>query len=156
MRRLAPVAVCLAVLAVACKPAAAPLSDTDIAAVKQLGQSYAQAVLAGNADSVVALYAEDAVEMPPNRPVRVGKAAIKAGYGVGGTSAFAITSAQIDGRSDLAFDRGTWSWTGMMPGQTEPTSESGSYLVIARRQAGGSWLWTDVIWNSDTPLPGMP
>jgi hypothetical protein len=36
---------------------------------------------------------------------------------------------------------------------TAPVSETGKHIVIARRQADGSWLWTDVIYNSDAPIP---
>ena len=139
---------------VACESTAASFSNSDVAALTQLGQSYVQAVLTGNADSVAALYTEDAVEMPPNMRARAGTAAIKAGYQPSGTTAFTMTSGRIDGRGDLAYDRGTWSWTGIMPGKAEPTSETGKYLVIARRQADGSWRWTDMIWNSDAP-PAM-
>lgn len=143
-------------LVTACQPAAGPLSDADVTALRALGQSYAQAVLAGDADAVASLYAEDAVEMPPSVPSRVGKDAIRAGYqgGVPAT-AFTMTAVEIAGRADLAYDRGTWSWTGVMPGMAEPATEAGKYLAIARRQADGSWLWTAVIWNSDAPPPQM-
>lgn len=156
MRRFFSVAVCLALLA-ACESEAGPLSPEDSAAVRQLGVTYAQAVLTGNVDAVVALYTEDAVEMPPNTPVRMGLTAIRAGYEgeQGIAQAFTVTSAEIDGRGDLAYDRGTWSWTGMMEGMTEPITETGKYVAIAREQEDDSWLWHVVIWNSDTPLPGQ-
>lgn len=53
----------------------------------------------------------------------------------------------------MAYDRGTYSWTGNIPSRTEPLSEVGKYLAIARRQAAGSWLWTNEIWNSGAPTP---
>ncbi len=146
--------------AVACQPSAAPLTDEDVTAIRSLGASYAQAVLAGDMDAVVALYAEDAVEMPPNMAARSGKEAIRAAYvseaGSGPMAGeFALTSVEIDGSGDLAFDRGTFSWTGTPPGMTEPMTETGKYLCIVRRQEGGSWLWSSVIWNSDNPAPPM-
>jgi hypothetical protein len=36
---------------------------------------------------------------------------------------------------------------------SEPMTDSGKYMAIARRQEDGAWLWTAVIWNSDLPLP---
>jgi ketosteroid isomerase-like protein len=69
------------------------------------------------------------------------------------SSEFTVTSAAIDGMNGLAFDRGTWSWTGTPPGMSEPITETGKYLTIARRQEDGRWLWTADIWNSDTPIP---
>ena len=151
-------AVPLLLVAVACQPGAAPLSDQDVAAIRSLDESYAQAVLAMDADAVAALYAEDAIEMPPNEPATVGKEAIRERYAGAfqlgmASSEFTITSADIDGMDGLAYDRGTWTWTGTPPGMTEPVTETGKQVVIARRQEDGSWLWTAVIWNSDLPLP---
>jgi len=155
MRRLVPALLTVAALATACKPQPAPLSNADVAAVRQLGQSYAQAVLKSDAAAVAALYADSAVEMPSDMPARVGKAAIQAAYAAeSGATAFTLVSHRTEGRGDLAYDRGTWSWTGRMPGQTAPVSETGKYLAIARRQADGSWRWTEVIWNADAaPTP---
>jgi len=156
MRRFFAVAVGLTLLA-GCEPEAAPLSPEDATAVRQIGLAYAAAVLAGDADAVVALYAADAVEMPPNSPTRAGLAAIRGGYEgeMEVAQAFTVTSAEVDGRGDLAYDRGTWSWTGIVEGMTEPVTETGKYVAIAREQEDDSWLWQAVIWNSDTPLPGQ-
>ena len=74
------------------------------------------------------------------------------GMGVEATE-FTVTAEKIDGAGDLAFDRGIWTWTGTPPGATEPTSDSGKYLGISRRQEDGTWLWTEMIWNSDMPVP---
>jgi len=157
MRRLVLTAFVLTFLA-ACQPAAVPLSDEDIAAIRSLGTSYAQANLANDADAVAAVYATDAIEMPPNEPASVGSAAIRDRYagsfelGVQ-TSEFTLTAVEIDGMDGLAFDRGTWAWIGIPPGMTEPITENGKYISIVRRQEDGTWLWTSTIWNSDTPLP---
>ena len=157
MRRIAFGALSLAWL-VACQPAAAPLSDVDIAAIRDLGTAYAEANLAKDADAVAALYAEDAIEMPPNEPATVGRAAIRdryaAGLELGGEAReFTLTSVEIDGMGGLAYERGTWTWTGVPPGMTEPITDTGKYIAIARRQEDGAWLWTAVTWNSDLPLP---
>ncbi len=148
----------LSLSTLACQPEGAPLSDEDVAAIRSLGTSYAQANLASDADAVAALYAEDAIEMPPDEPATGGRDAIRARYASvfeAGMEAieFSLTSARIDGMNGLAYDRGTWVWTGTFPGMAEPTTLTGKHLVIARRQEGGAWLWTAVIWNSDTPLP---
>ncbi len=119
MCRLALAVLSLAVLA-ACQPAAAPLSDEDVAAIRSLATSYAAANLAMDADAVAAVYADDAIEMPPNEPAVAGKSAVADKYasffeqGVG-ADAFTVTSVEIDGMEDVAFDRGTWSWTGTPP-----------------------------------------
>jgi uncharacterized protein (TIGR02246 family) len=145
-------------VAAACQPAAAPLSDEDVAAVRSLGQSYAQAYLAKDPAAAAALFAEDGVEMPPNMPNVVGRDAIRAGWAAGfaagvEATAFTLTSAAIDGVGGLAYDRGAYVWTGTAPGMPEPMTDSGTYVSIARRQEDGSWLYAAVMWKSDLPLP---
>ncbi|MDH3369222.1 MAG: DUF4440 domain-containing protein, partial [Gemmatimonadota bacterium] len=105
-----------------------------------------------------AVYAERATEMPPNMLARDGVDAIRAAYASyfhagAGTVAFTMTAAEIGGIGGLAFDRGTWSWTGRQGAGTEPVTQTGKYLAIARRQEDGSWRYTAMIWNSDTSLP---
>lgn len=147
-----------AVILSACQPAAVTLTVEDTAAIRDIGTSYAQANIAGDADAVAALYSEDAVEMPPNLPAREGRAAIRESYaeffGLDvEVSEFTLNSVELDGANGVAFERGTWTWTGIPPGMTESMSDTGKYIGIARKQADGSWLWTSVIWNSDVPLP---
>lgn len=154
MRRFAVGVIAVAFL-VACQPAAAPLSDEDVATLRDLGTAYTEAVLAGDADAVAELYTENAIEMPPDMPSREGRAAIRAAYAAEGgvPQAFTVTSAEIDGLDGLAFDRGTWSWTGVIAAEGEPVTLTGKYIMIARKQQDGAWLWTIGIWNSDAPMP---
>jgi len=143
---------------VACQPGAGPLTDADVAALRDLGQAYVQGFLANDGEAVAAVYAAGAVEMPPSLPDRDGVDAIRVAYssyfatGVE-TTDFTMTANEIDGIGSEAFDRGTWSWTGREGGGTEPVTQSGKYLAIARRQEDGSWRYTAMIWNSDTALP---
>lgn len=148
----------LPLLALACRPETAALSDRDVAAIRGLGESYAGAIAVEDADAVAALYAPDANEMPPREPTMAGRPAIRDRYAAEfqsrlNTGRFTLASEEIDGRDDLAYDRGTWSWTGAPPGLTGPVTETGKYVAIARRQDDGTWLWTTVIWNSDVRLP---
>jgi uncharacterized protein (TIGR02246 family) len=135
-----------------------PLSDEDIAAVRELAHSYQEAVLANDAEAVAALYTDNATEMPADAPIRQGRAAVQSAYEAPSPvlSAFEVTSVEIDGLDDLAYDRGTWSGTFVMEGVEEPPTVTGKYLCIARKQSDGSWLWSIVIWNSDAPIGGQP
>ncbi|UCG87453.1 MAG: DUF4440 domain-containing protein [Gemmatimonadota bacterium] len=155
MRRLALPALSLALVA-ACQPGVAPLSDEDVVALRNLGTAHTEAVLAGDMDAAVAMYAEDAIWLAPDAPALEGRAAIRATMQLepGITlQDFTITSLEIDGYGDLAYDRGTWSQTIVSEGVEEPITFTGTYVVIARKQEDGSWLWTVDIWNSDAPLP---
>lgn len=55
---------------------------------------------------------------------------------------------EIDGAGDLAYARGTFSWT-FRVGEGEPVSDAGKWIAIWRRQPDGSWLASHDIWNSD-------
>jgi ketosteroid isomerase-like protein len=150
MRRFVLAAFALTVL-VACQPLDTALSNEDIAAVTNLSTAYTQAARAGDADGVAVLYAEDAIEMPGDAPARVGIAAIRGGYAPPGIPDLTVTVMELDGRDGLAYERGTWSST--LPVADTTVGMTGKYLVIARKQADGSWLRTNVIWNNDAPMP---
>lgn len=69
-------------------------------------------------------------------------------------SAFSLTPIEIDGRGDLAYERGTYALTIAASGTTPAMPDHGKYLTVRRKQADGSWLITADIFNSDVPLPG--
>lgn len=144
---------------VACQQAATPLSDEDVTAVRELGQSYVRGFSANDAGAVAAVYADAAVEMPPDWPAREGVAAIRSAYAAyfeagAETVEFSMTAVAIEGYDGLAFDRGTWSWTGREGAGTDLVRQVGKYLAVARRQEDGAWRYTAMIWNSDAP-PGQ-
>jgi len=123
---------------------AAALSPDDVTAITAMHVAYRQAVLAGGFDSTVRFYAEDAVLMARG-PVIRGREALRASLqGLRAASptitAFSLTLAEIDGRSDLAFVRGTVSMSMAMQGSPEPSQFTGKFLEILRKQADGSWL----------------
>jgi ketosteroid isomerase-like protein len=155
MHRLVLALPSLALLA-ACQPGIATLSDEDIAALDALGDASTQTTLAGDCDAAMALWAEDGVLMPQDVPMIEGRAAIRADCEADETpppQEATITSLGIDGYGDLAVGHGTWSQTYVSEDAPEPLAISGKYVVVWRKQADGSWLYTKVIWNFDAPLP---
>jgi ketosteroid isomerase-like protein len=140
-----------------CAPGTTLLTEEDVASVRELGQSYARGFSTGDAATVAAVYADGAVEIPPNFPIRDGVAAIRSAYEAyfqagAETVEFDMTAVEIDGYDGLAFDRGTWSWTGREGAGMDLVTQTGSYLSIARRRPDGTWRYSAMIWNSDTPL----
>ncbi len=153
-RSLLPAAAALAFTIMACQPGAGPLSDDDIAAIRANVDTYVQSTLSADWPAWAALFTDDAVNMAPNEPAIEGRAAIQAwGEAFPTLTEFTSTPVEIDGRADLAYIRGTYSYTGTVEGAPEPVTDSGKYLVLLRKQADGSWLSTAQIWNSDQPLP---
>jgi uncharacterized protein (TIGR02246 family) len=141
-------------------PEAGPLTQEDIAAIKDLGErQIVEALLAEDFAAFAALFTEDGVRMPPNEPLHQGRAVIEAwassNWGPLTTTEFTQEALEIDGRGDLAFARGTYSATVEVPGVSEPITEVGKMLAILRKQADGTWLVSQAIYNADAPPPPM-
>jgi uncharacterized protein (TIGR02246 family) len=150
--------VAFALASTACQPPAqeaGPLSEEDVAAIRAVPQSYAEAVLASDWAAVASHYTEDALRLPPNALPIEGRAAIQAAYeGLPRTfTEFSSTPLEIDGRGDLAYVRGTATLTFAVEGVSEPVSDTVKYLEILRKQSDGEWLISRICWNSDLPLP---
>jgi uncharacterized protein (TIGR02246 family) len=133
------------------------LSEADIAAIEAFHENWLEAERANDWEGVAALMADGAVIMPMGHPALDGPsgyldyvAPLVEDFGVVVTD-FIGTIEEIDGRGDLAYVRSTWSHTYTMDGVPEPTTEVGKQLVVLRKQADGSWLATEWIWNSDGP-----
>ena len=142
------------VVALACQPAASPLTEGDKAAIRAEQDAWVTAITSGDMDALAALYTEDVVVLPPNEPAVEGQAALLAwmeGYPPASAAALSIVS--IDGYADLAVVRGTYTMTLTPEGVPEPIHDQGKFIEIRRRQADGSWLMAMDIFNSDLPLP---
>ena len=160
MRRLALAAVSCSLLAIACQPEIGPLSEQDIAAIRDLGErEVVDALLAEDWDRFAATFTEDAVRMPPNEPLHQGREAIRewaeTNWGPLMLAEFTQTMLSIDGRGDLAYVRGSYSATSEVPGLDEPVSDVGKVVAIMRKQEDGRWLVSVAIYNSDLPMPSM-
>jgi ketosteroid isomerase-like protein len=68
---------------------------------------------------------------------------------------FTLRQIDVDGRGDLAYVYGKYSWVLMIPGQP-PVPDSGKYIEVWRKQADGNWKITRDVFNSDVPLPAPP
>lgn len=152
-------AICLA-LSVGCQAPQGPagLSEADRTAIRQAGENYGRLVNAKDSKGAVALFADDATVLPPNQAAVQGRAAIQAWMEASPPlSNFQSQLLEIEGRGDLAYDRGTYSLT-VTPVGAAPIEVRGKYLSILRKQADGSWKFQRDIWNSDLPLsaPGKP
>jgi ketosteroid isomerase-like protein len=133
--------------------APAGLSEADRTAVRQGCESFANLLNAKDFKGAAALYAEDAIVLPPNQAAVEGRAAIQAFLeAFPPFSNFQLKSLEIEGRGDLAYERGTNSMT-VTPAGAAPIEDRGKYVAIWRKQADGSWKCVRDIWNSDLPLP---
>ena len=151
------IALALGLAASACSgpaPEATPLSEEDVAAIKDLAErQVVEVLLAEDWAGFAAMFTEDAVRMPPNEPLHQGRAAIEAwtstNWGPITTTELSQTVLDVDGRGDLAYARGSYTATVEVPGVPQPIDDIGKFVVILRKQPDGSWLVSTAIFNSD-------
>jgi uncharacterized protein (TIGR02246 family) len=140
----------------ACAPAAPPPVDTaaEEAAVKAVTAAWLAAYNAGDVEKIVALYAEDAVLMPPHTAVATGHAGIRAFLTADTAAAKAAGVKLVPGAATagVAGDTGWESGSYTVVGASGATVDSGSYLSVARK-SNGRWLLIRDTYNSDRPLP---
>ncbi|HJS44612.1 MAG TPA: DUF4440 domain-containing protein [Gemmatimonadales bacterium] len=144
--------IALLVLLAACQATAPPLSDADKAAIRAVTDSLVVYMRANRDSDLAGLYTRHAVFMPPNAGIVEGRPAILANFQVGpAMTDFTLTNVDIDGRGDLAYVRGTYSFA-MPPAAGRPAlNDHGKFLEIRRRQPDGKWLISTDIYNSDIP-----
>ena len=129
------------------------LSEADRTAIRQADENDMKLMNAKDWKGDLALYEEDAIELPPHQAAVQGKAAIQAwDEAFPPFSNFQEQSLEIEGRGNLAYDRGTYSMT-ITPAGAAPIEDHGKYLAIWRKQSGGLWKISRLIYNSDLPLP---
>ena len=132
-------------------PTLAPLSDTDTAALRAVHDRFSVALLRQDFDAVAALYAEDAVLLPPQEPAVHGRAAIRTWTAaVPRVTRVVLEVDDVDGRGDVAYMRGTFAMT-LEPEGAPALSVVGKYVEILKKQADGSWRFAVDIFNSDAP-----
>ena len=113
--------------------------------------SWMQSFNSGNAGGVAALYSDDAVLMPPDKPSARGVVAIKeaitkeiAGMKKGGLTLAQGTVDEIGVAGDMAWHSGTY----VVKDKAGKTVNAGKFLE-AWEKKNGKWRIVRDIWNSD-------
>ena len=106
-----------------------------------------------DAEIFVRLMAEDVVVMVPDFPVQEGKApsarfirGVTAFYRETADRHITYESAEVCVIGDVAFDRGTFSFTFASRDGHDTAVETGKYLWMYRRDAKGAWkMWRMIV-----------
>jgi ketosteroid isomerase-like protein len=151
MHRLAPALLIVAVAG--CSPSQEEFTEADAQALRAMSGQFTTAHLAGNWTGFDSILAEDVVFLPPNATAVEGRQAV-VGFlqAFPRLSAFTATVTDLGGSGNLAFARGTYTFT-TAPDSGAPMTDQGKFLAIHRRFPDGIWRITKDIWNSDLPLP---
>lgn len=121
-------------------------------AVRGLTQDLCTAFNTGNYDQVAALFALDAVYMPPHREWSQGRKAIEQAlrqFGDLGYQDLRFETTRVEHSGDMTFEIGRYSLT-IMQNQSK-TVDRGKFLRAWRRL--GTWFIVADSWNSDLPSP---
>ena len=140
----------------ACQPrATAPATNTaaDEAAVRKVLSDIAASFNASDFDGMFALYRDDVVVSPPNRPDIVGKQAwrdgMKNSLPPNVTFKLRFDTQELEIAADLAYERGTFhmEMTDKATGAAGPQL-NGRHIHIFKREADGSWKGWRLMENS--------
>ncbi|HEU5323764.1 MAG TPA: DUF4440 domain-containing protein, partial [Methylomirabilota bacterium] len=122
------------------------------AALRRLDVEFVRLVNAGDASGAAgAFYAEDAVLMPPNRPVVEGRAKIRTYLQSlidGGLQHLTLEPVDTEVSGELAYTRARYALA-LAPPDAPTVHDVGKSLVVYRRQAEGGWRAVADIFNSD-------
>jgi uncharacterized protein (TIGR02246 family) len=133
-------------------PAATTSTEADDEALRELSRQGVAEFNAGNLDGLMALYADDAVQMPPNNPIIIGKDSLRSGFEeflAANTSELSSTVEDIGVSGGWAFLRLSYTQSITPKDGGDTTLEVGKWVLILERQADDSWRITTEIWNAD-------
>jgi len=130
-----------------CASTSAPMADVG-PAIRALADEFDTQMRAGNVDGFMALYADDAVLLPPNAPAFNGRDAVRRFWGgllATGKTDVDLVVDDVTSSGELAIERGHYELT-------VPFKDSGKYIVVWRNR-GGKWQIIDDIFNSSMAAP---
>jgi uncharacterized protein (TIGR02246 family) len=126
----------------------------DVAVIYDLWNEYAAAVNDRDLDRWLALWSDDAIQMPPGAPCRVGKAEIRRGmqslFDPGVIRMF-IQPEEVRILGDRAYTHGAYEFEIALNRGDETRRYSAKFLDILEKQVDGSWKIAIDCHNYDTP-----
>lgn len=144
------------VCTLACGDRPAPADSAgDEAAIRAIVVRWNEYLRAQNDSAIGAIYAADAVLLPPGMPRITGAGAIRQFWaGIWPLKAsLAIEPVSVHVSGDWAAEEGNWTWIAPTP-QGEQR-DHGKYVVTWHKN-NGTWKAVQDIWNSDQPPPTPP
>jgi len=122
--------------------------EADVEAINSLVNEVEKAFNEGNLEAFMATIADDAVFMPPDVSVLIGKEAIRNWYNFDETSFdTTIFSDEIEISGDWAFQRVHWKGSWILKESGETTQFESQSISNLRKQPDGSWKTSHSIWN---------
>lgn len=142
MNRTIVFATCLLALG-ACTPAAPP---ADPSAITSRTDAWEVALNAGDIDTLVSMYTEDARVMPPGMRMSMGTQAVRDAFTGMIAAGFSGTLTPVETRiaGDIGYNVGTFELT-----MGDGTVTTGKFTETWERGSDGVWRISNDIWNDD-------
>jgi uncharacterized protein (TIGR02246 family) len=150
---------CLAVLLLttACKqppPADTPAADEQT--IRDLDAKWEKTAGARDLDGTLSFYSRDAVVLPGNAPIVIGKDAIRALWvsllSPDISLSWQANKVDVSRSGDLAYVIGTYTLSAK-DAQGKPATDRGKFLEVYKKQGDGSWKIAVDMYNSDLAVP---
>lgn len=125
----------------------------EVAQIQALWKAYAHHVNENEVDAWLELWLDDGVQMPPNEPQHIGKAAIRRANEENFQfyREMDIQPEVIRILGEQAYTHGTYSLRISPRGSGEPEEFRGKFLTILEKQRDGSWKIAVDCFNSSLP-----
>ena len=140
------------------------MKDTDRVrqTIERLNAAAVRSYGAGDVDSLLSIFADDAWQMPPNSPALIGREAIREFWRSAvkwGKWDFTLETQSVDVSEPMAVERGKYVLRftigpGAPPGM-KSFEDRGNYLVHWRHETDGQWRVVADAPVSELPLQGI-
>jgi ketosteroid isomerase-like protein len=124
--------------------------------IDEANVKWVEGVKKGDAVALSQLYLENAYLLPPGEPLVKGREGIRENYEKGFKSGMkftdvSVTTLEVNGGGDLAYEVGSFAMTLEVPGAPAPMTLHGKYAAVWKVQADKSVKYQVDIWNMDPP-----
>ncbi len=130
---------------------------TDEIAIRQQSMAWSNAAQSHDIDKALSFYAPDAVALPDAAPIAPNKDAIRNVWQsfIGNknvTLSWKTTAVGVAKSGDIAYEYGAYTMD-IVGKDGKPSTQTGKYLLVWKKQADGTWKVAVDTDNSDAPPP---
>ena len=125
----------------------------DLVALGDVITEFRAAVNSARTDEILARYAEDAIILPANEEVVVGKQAVSEFWNKRAYTGIELEEEQVvlNGSGSIAYEVNTSTFKYQLEGQEPVESGPSKNVRIWKKQADGAWKLQVDVWNSSVP-----
>ena len=138
------------------KPSAADRRGAE-AELRALDEQWSATAAHNDLDGTVAFYADDAVLLPPNAPMATDRKSIRESWagllGPNTSVSWKWSKIEVAQSGELAYIYGSYKLKMGATTASGPVNDTGKFLEVWKKQAGGQWKCIADMYNTDLPMP---